>query len=211
MNAKENGSSFQEEALDSDLSLSKHFPFIDAGYSEEFIGAETKTQNRILEERKKQNEESDNAEQIRRDHPDLVKRAEALFKAEAFSFKRLKPIRMGDQAVTLPANTDANRWAAFDTLFGNGDNRPHLDTFSGRIVDHLGINIDDRYPIVDLLHALEAASLRDQSAEQVRKSLKEFALHKKWNGLIKGIQEKTPKWDGKERLETEIIERVVLH
>lgn len=102
--------------------------------------------------------------------------------------------------------TDTNRWEAFDVLFGDGDDRPHVDTFRGRLVDHRGEIIDERYPMIELVGALAAAGLKGQSADQTRKAFKEWALGVQSNDLIKRVDTTIPQWDGVPRMETALIE-----
>lgn len=180
-------------------------PWTDAGVSEEAQEAEKRTERAVLrlaEDRLS----ADEAIEAARGERDLVKRAKALVALEAISYPEKKAVRTGDMMVMQASNSDVNRWAAFDALFGDGDERPHLDTFSGRLVDHEGEVFDDRYPVVELVRALTVAGLSSQSAEVVRKSFKDWALQTQRNDLIDYIEKTMPQWDGTPRMDTRLIQ-----
>lgn len=180
-------------------------PWTDAGVSEEAQEAEQRTEKAVL--RLAENRLSaDEAIEAARGERDLVKRAKALVALEAISYPEKKPVRTGDMMVMQAISSDVNRWAAFDALFGDGEERPHLDTFSGRLVDHEGAIVDDRYPIVELVRALTSCGLSSQNADTVRKAYRDWGIQSQRNDLIRHVEAKIPQWDGKQRMDSKLID-----
>jgi len=184
--------------------LPEALPWEDAGMSDELNAAEMETHKATLKlaERAAQGELA--IQQIRLEK-DLVKRAKALAAIGAVEFPDEKQVRAGDLIVMQPQPTDDNRWAAFDALFGDVD-RPHINTFMGRLVDWRGQIVDDRYSMVELVRAVAAAGLRGQSADSIRRAFKEWAMTQQWNDLIRNFEQRVPEWDGKPRMRTKLIE-----
>lgn len=181
-------------------------PWTDAGVADETLRAEEKTKVAIV--RLAENAATGEEKVIQaRQEPDLVKRAKALAALQVVSFPDVKYVTSSEQKVLQAAPTDGNRWAAFDGLFGNErPGRPHLDTFRGRLVDHRNEIIDERYPVVTLVKALQALNLKGTSADACRSAFKEWALEARWNNLISSFEINLPQWDGVPRLETAIID-----
>lgn len=174
---------------------------VDGGVGEEMQAAEKESrvvQLRSVEAKAK----NDNyAEQVR-EEPDLILRARRLLQGNLITFQDTKKTTDGYIAL----NCDNNRVTAFEALFGSGKGRPHINTFSGRLVDWTGEIIDDQYSMVPMMKALHAMGLRQQSLESIRKSLRDWGLQVKTNDLIEKFNENLPEWDGKQRLETKLIE-----
>jgi Virulence-associated protein E len=135
---------------------------------------------------------------------DLVERGKKIASEEAVCYPNLKSTNQGMIVTALP--TDPNRWVAFDALFGNGEDRPHIDTFRGRLVDHRGEIIDDHYSMVDLTRALNVMGLKGHSAREVRNAFKEWALMIKQNDLVLRFEKVIPTWDGQPRMEMALID-----
>lgn len=137
-------------------------------------------------------------DQIRRDNPDIVKRAKELFTAGFFEFKDVKYGRMGEVQVKL---SDTNISCFLDVMFGDGDlPRPHFNEFVGRIVDHRGEIIDDHYPVLDWIEACRVAGLREMPLKKMRENLREWSLARRWNDLIERVEKMIPEWDGVTRM-----------
>jgi Virulence-associated protein E len=139
---------------------------------------------------------------IRDTEPDLIERGRQM--AGMVTFPNLKPIAGGIMTEAKP--TDPNRWAAFDALFGNGDGRPRIDTFSGRAVDHEGTLFDDHYSMVPLTRALNVMGLKGHSADQVKKAFLQWIRMEKYNSLIERLEKTVPVWDGVPRMEMSLID-----
>lgn len=140
-----------------------------------------------------------------RNEQDLIKKAKLIFKA-GIAYPNTKPVKSGEQFVIQALPTDLNRKTAFDALFGNGDDRPHIDDFKGRIVDHKGVVIDKRYPIVELTMALNEMNLKGHSFREVRYSFEQWCLMVISNDLIKRLEKVIPEWDGQPRMRRKLIE-----
>jgi Virulence-associated protein E len=186
-------------------------PASDAGFSEEATSAESEARQIKLRVVEKEVEGDATEQRIRDLETDLIKRAKALAGVSAFAFPDFKSVRSGDMFVQQPLPSDDNRWVAFEGLFGKHEvredlNRPHVDTFRGRLVDWKSRIVDDRWPVVELVRALAAAGLKGHSADQVRKAFKEWALLSQYNDLIKKFEKRVPEWDGVERMEMSLIE-----
>ena len=178
----------------------------DAGVGEELQTGKSETERTVLKIVENRAEDKDKAEQIRKIEPDIIKRAKALAGIGAIAFPDETVRHMGGAVFTKPDSTDENRWAVFDAIFGDGEERPHIDTFKGRFVDWQGRVVDDRYPIKPVVEACAAAGLKAQSAEQVRKAFKEWAMTTQVNDLIKRFNATIPEWDGVPRMEMSLIE-----
>ena len=141
-----------------------------------------------------------------RKEKDIVARARQLFASGAIQYADVKKIRQGDSFISQPLLTDANKWLVLDALFGKDDDKPHVNEFRGRLVDHDGRLIDDHYPVVQWVKAFAAAGLKGMTAFDTRRTLREWALEHRWNDLIDRIDKQMPEWDGKERMRTKLID-----
>lgn len=142
------------------------------------------------------------ADQVR-EEPDLTLRARRLLQGNLVTFPDTKRTQEG----VIALNCDNNRVTAFEALFGTeGEGRPHIDTFSGRLVDWKGDVIDDQYSMVPLMKALHSMGLRQQALESIRRSLRDWGLQVKTNDLITQFNASVPVWDGVPRLESKLIE-----
>lgn len=196
-----------DDDLDFDMTPDDNgdLPWTDAGQSEEMDEADKKTQSAILRLAADRKTGQEAIAQIRRE-PDLIKRAKALAAMGAVEFPDEKMVKSGDQFIMQPQSTDDNRWAVFEAIFGDGYDRPHINTFSGRLVDWRGETVDERYPMVELVRAMAAAGLKGQSALQARSAFKEWAAMARHNDLVISFEERLVKWDGVKRLEGSIID-----
>lgn len=142
---------------------------------------------------------------------DIVERAKFLKKHELVDFKDFKEGRINGTSYVQILNTDHNRMAALDALFGGGDvnevglGLPHLNTFQGRLVDWLGRLVDDRYPIRSVFEAMTVTGVKGMSTQQVRGTLKDWAMERQVNDLIVRMERMIPEWDGVERLDESLI------
>ncbi|USN16377.1 hypothetical protein PLUTO_00610 [Luteibacter phage vB_LflM-Pluto] len=142
---------------------------------------------------------------------DIVERAKFLKKHELVDFKDFKEGRINGTSYVQILNTDHNRMAALDALFGGGDvnevglGLPHLNTFQGRLVDWLGRLVDDRYPIRSVFEAMTVTGVKGMSTQQVRGTLKDWAMERQVNDLIVRMERMIPEWDGVERLDDSLI------
>jgi hypothetical protein len=134
---------------------------------------------------------------------DLVERGRQIAMEEAVCYPNVRNLQGG---MTEAKPTDPNRWVAFAALFGNGEDRPHVDTFRGRLVDHRGVIIDDHYSMVELTCALNAMGLKGHSASEVQKAFRQWALMVKNNDLISRFEKVIPVWDGVPRMEKSLID-----
>jgi predicted P-loop ATPase len=141
-----------------------------------------------------------------RAEPDIVKRARKLFMAGMIQFPDTKKVRSGDAFVVQPIMTDENKKTVLDALFENEEAIPRHDLFRGRVVDHLSELIDDHYSMMEWIKAFSAAGLKGTSADSLRKFLREWAFQHKHNDLIRRFEKALPEWDGKQRMETKLIE-----
>lgn len=175
---------------------------VDGGEGPETQQAEKEARVITLRNVENRSKLEDYAEEVRKE-PDLILRARRLLQGNLVTFPDTK--RTNDGVIAL--NCDKNRITAFEALFGSeGEGRPHINTFSGRLVDWNGDIIDDQYSMVPMLHALHAMGLRQQSLESIRKSLRDWGLQVKTNDLITKFNAKLPEWDNKPRLETKLID-----
>jgi hypothetical protein len=215
MSKKKTNGSLPPEDLDGDGGSHEHdtvaggdngMPsFIDAGVGDEMASAESDTKKAILHLADRRMKSDELGNEIRQNEPDLIKRARSLAGAGLISFPENKQVRMGDQFINQAVNTDTNRYAAFAAIFGDGEDRPHIDTFRGRLVDHRGVIVDDRYQMIDMIHALAAAGLKTQSTAEIRRAFKEWGLKVQSNDLIKRVEKIIPEWDGIPRAESKLI------
>ncbi|ABL96794.1 archaeo-eukaryotic primase superfamily helicase [Burkholderia phage BcepF1] len=170
------------------------------------VVADKEARANILSVVDRKNATANEAENIRQNEPNLIKRAKALAALQAINWDDVKWIKSGDEFVSQPVSCDMNRIAVFKALFGEGKQRPHFDEFVGRVVDHRGEIIDDHYPAVDLLQAVSAAGMKQQSAKVVRDTIREYALTLKRNDMVQSLVERIPEWDGVPRLDTLMID-----
>jgi Virulence-associated protein E/RepB DNA-primase from phage plasmid len=149
----------------------------------------------------------DAAETIRRGTPGLVERGAALARYVVWPHEKTVNLPDGG-SFKVPVHTVGNFYVAFDMLFGRGKDRPHFDTFKGRIVDHEKTIFDDHYPkTVELMNALDAIGLRAlKTAEPVKKAFAAWCMvDNKRNSLIERLETRIPKWDGVARIEMSLI------
>ena len=174
---------------------------VDAGEGEELQEAEKEA--KVIHLRNVDNlaKVEEYAEQVREEQ-DIVLRAKRLLQGNLVTFPDTK--KTADGYIAL--NCDSNRVAAFEVLFGSGEGRPHIDTFSGRLVDWKGDVIDDQYSMVPMLRALHSMGLRQQALESIRRSLRDWGLQVKTNDLITSFNRRLPEWDGKTRIEKKLID-----
>ena len=173
----------------------------DAGVDEELEAATAEAKVITLRKVENKSRLEDYAEEVRQE-PDIVERARKLLQGNLIAFPDTKQTAEGYVALSC----DKNRITAFNALFGTGRQRPHIDTFCGRLVDWRGDIVDDRYSMVELLNALHAMGLRQQSLESIRKSFRDWGLQVKTNDLILKFNEALPEWDGVPRLDTKLID-----
>lgn len=140
-----------------------------------------------------------------RQETDIVKRAGMLFRAQQITFKDVKKVRSGDAFITQPMQTDENKWAVLQALFDGEAKRPHNDEFRGRIVDHNGVVIDDRYPVVKWVEAFSAGGLKGIGAKSAREAIKEWAADTKRNDLIEYVKSRLPEFDGVPRVRRMLV------
>lgn len=195
---KDTGNTPENDASENDDDM----PFdpttaIDAGNGEDMQIAEEKTKAAVFHIAENKASKENHLNEVR-EIPNIVERAKKILYGHLIQFPDTKALQQG----VVVLNCDKNRFAAFDALFGNGDNRPHIDTFRGRFVDWNGIIVDDFYPVVELLDALHVMGLRQQSTDSIRKSFREWGLQVKTNDLIKRFDASVPEWDNESRLET---------
>ncbi|PLP98893.1 VapE domain-containing protein [Cupriavidus pauculus] len=141
--------------------------------------------------------------------PDLVKRAKALKRLGAFDFPEEKPVNNGGMVVMRASKTDLNFWAFYDAMFGTElPSRPHFDTFRGAPVDHTGNEFDARSPIMEMVKAVKAAEIHEVSAEDIRRTYREWMLNDRMNDLAHNFSARIPQWDGKSRLDTFLFQYI---
>lgn len=187
-----------------ELPENESLPWEDAGVSEEMEQAELDTHKATLKLAERMAQGDAAIAQVRQEK-NLVKRAKALAALGAVEFPDEKQVRSGDLIVMQAQPTDSNRWAAFEALFGDVD-RPHIDTFKGRLVDWRGVIVDDRYSMVELVNAVAAAGLKGQGADVIRRAFKEWAMMESKNDLIESFVERIPEWDGVPRMRNKLID-----
>lgn len=168
-------------------------------------GAEAKFKLAVVER------ESDADESIRiarATEPNLVKRARAIKALQGFQWPVTEQKTAGGMTLLKATSCDGNRVHALSVIFGEDteNGRPHIDTFRGRFVDHVGHLVDDRYSMVPLINAMNAAGLEAQPIIGVRNAFKEWAMQVKVNDLILQFEKRIPEWDGVERIETRLMD-----
>jgi hypothetical protein len=156
---------------------------------------------KIVEKREQEGELVDELRQ----EPDLVRRARSLVKNQMVDFPEIIWKKKGEEFISSPESTDRNRIYALDLLFGDIDERPHFDMFSGREVDHTGEKIDGFYNFVPWLEVYAAFGLRAQSVRAVREAIISYSYASKWNSLVKRMERKVPEWDGLPRIEGQFV------
>jgi len=176
----------------------------EAEVSEDMQAAQTLSVRAVSSLSVRRSADEELADEIRLE-PNLVKRAKALSNAMPFKWAEEKFIRVGDMTISQPVSCDSNRMAFFDMIFGDGEDRPHIDLFSGRMVDHNKVIIDDHYNMIEILTASGAAGLKSQSVRDLKASLREWSLGRKQNDLIISFERQLPEWDGKRRAQHKLI------
>lgn len=180
---------------------------LDADSMELAARADEESTFNVVSFNQRKNETESEAERIRDEIPDLIRRAKALSALPGgVTFKDIKWEGKGADAKAIALNTDMNRMAVFKFLFGKGPQRPHYDEFSGRVVDHRGHVIDDQYSILEVFEAVDAAGLKLQSADTVKKALTHYALAETRNDLIESFSPRIPEWDSVPRLDSLLID-----
>lgn len=173
---------------------------VDGGVAEETKSAEAETKVLVLRKVQNNAKLEDYADQVRLDQ-DIVSRGKKLLQGNLITFPDTKFV----SGAYVALNCDKNRIAAYEALFGKGQGRPHINTFSGRLTDWKGEIIDDHYSMVPMLDALHHMGLRLQALDSIRKSFRDWGMMVKTNDLILQFQESLPEWDGKARLEEKLI------
>lgn len=175
---------------------------VDAGVAEETKAAEEQTKVLVLRSVENNSRREDYANEVRQD-PDIASRGKKLLQGNLVTFPDTKFIAASGSYQAL--NCDKNRIAAYEALFGAGPDRPHINTFSGRLTDWKGEIVDDHYSMVPLLDALHNMGLRMQALDSIRKSFRDWGMMVKVNDLILAVQDRIPEWDGKSRMESKLI------
>lgn len=134
---------------------------------------------------------------------DIVKRAEAI--SEEIRYVDIRKVRMGDQYIALPKPSDTNKRIVLDYLFKDSEQRPHFDTFRGRLIGYDDIVMDDFYSGTALLNAYNAVGLRELKLNEVIEAARAYALDHRWNDLSRRVERMTPEWDGVQRMSTALI------
>lgn len=192
--------------IDADTVDFKPWEATDAGFGDEFKAAEGESRKATLRLADDAATGEVAVRQARQD-PDLVKRAKALHRLNAFGLPEEKPVNSGGMVVMQPLVSDLNFWAVYDALFGSElPSRPHFDTFSGTPKDHNGKTLDDRTPIMEMTKAVKAANLTGIRAADVRRTYRDWILDKRMNDLEHRFNTRIPDWDGEFRLETLLID-----
>lgn len=182
----------------------------DAGDSEEMQEAEKAAASaKINLDHRKQQAENNRAEVY--SEPDLAKRARKLATAQVIKFRYFKANK-DDFDIGLRPKPDAplNRYAVYDALFDYGSGLvpfPHFDVFKSRLVDQNGDVMTMRsVKVRELMEALDQAGMENQKEREVAESIRHWAMDHERNSLVEFIQEQTPAWDGKSRLESLLID-----
>jgi hypothetical protein len=135
----------------------------------------------------------------------IVERGRRL--TDEITFNDVKRVRMGDMFIAVPEPTDRNKLTVIEALFaGQEENRPHWDQWSGRIVDHRGEVLDDKYNGVPFLHAFDAIGLRKLKVKEIIDVVRTYALQHKQNDLQIRINKMIPAWDGVERIALSLVD-----
>jgi hypothetical protein len=131
---------------------------------------------------------------------DIVKRARELAKAGEPRFKEGKVNSNGD---FKPSLTAINQFKVFSALFEDEPQRkPHVDTWTGTVVDHNGATVDPRYPMKSWMRVMSIVGLEGSSPDPLRGLLKNWAFEYEWNNLSVQLGRRIPVWDGKPRMKT---------
>lgn len=183
-------------------------PARDAGVDPEAQATKADRKKFKLQEVKKIEDKEAAIHGIRASETDIVKRAKAMKSLLAFEWPVVETKTVAQMQVIKAVSCDQNRMYALDVIYGPKDypGRPHIDTFRGRFIDHLGNLVDDRYSMAPIIEAMRAAGLEAQPIDGVRKAFKEWAMQVQTNDLIMSFEGRVPEWDGVTRLETRIIE-----
>ncbi len=174
--------------------------FKDAGISDEAEKAGQQAKERIQSVEEQKSAIEIELDEYRRDNPCPKKWAKQALRCGIVDWPEVKTNRAGDGFITVPDNCDRNRSAAFDAIFGTGDFRPYFDLFRGRTIDHTGRVIDENYPFLQVVELLAIVGLKGQSIRSVAETFRHWAREKTHNSLISRMESATPKWDGKERI-----------
>lgn len=172
----------------------------DAGEAEESIQATEESRKVGLRAVENKANRENYAEDVRQE-PDIILRGRKLMQGNLVSFPDIK--KTADGYIAL--SSDSNRYAAFEALFGEGEGRPHINTFSGRLVDWKGMVIDDMYSMAPLVKACHHMGLRQQSFKVIRDSLRDWGMQVKQNDMIVQFKRLLPEWDGVPRMEMKVI------
>ncbi|MFX1674403.1 VapE family protein [Paraburkholderia sp. A2WS-5] len=107
------------------------------------------------------------------------------------------------------AGVQANHFRMFDALYVGGRlDEVHYDTARRMLVDESGKLINDEWAPRELVDASFKLQMSGLSAEQLIKSLKNWALDHKFNDISERVRNKlgTLEWDGKPRLSSFLID-----
>ncbi|WLW40913.1 hypothetical protein GNAINCEL_00131 [Serratia phage KKP 3709] len=184
------------EPIDGDAENQMPFNFdeglqnVEVQDAEESVEAEQEVEQAIINvahRRKKSDELIDECY----NESDLVERAKKIALLEGFNFPHIKPgnpkdpTDIGGKAI---ASSDVNRLHAFDILFAQGSGRvpyPHIDEFSGRMVDHHGRPFGKSdLRVREIIEALDAAGLTNPTAKAVTDSYRDWAREHSGNSLL---------------------------
>ncbi|QBQ72408.1 primase superfamily helicase [Serratia phage MTx] len=200
------------EPIDGDAENQMPFNFdelqnVEVQDAEESVEAEQEVEQAIINvahRRKKSDELIDECY----NESDLVERAKKIALLEGFNFPHIKPgnpkdpTDIGGKAI---ASSDVNRLHAFDILFAQGSGRvpyPHIDEFSGRMVDHHGRPFGKSdLRVREIIEALDAAGLTNPTAKAVTDSYRDWAREHSGNSLLDYFERSIKEWDGESRLE----------
>lgn len=173
---------------------------VDAGFGADLTRGINEAKNVMLVSAKKKLAAEEYLDEIR-EESDIALRAERIMRANLARFPDVQ--HRGEKTFAL--STDVNRYLMFDLLFTEGE-RPHVDTFRGRVVDWRGVIIDDFYGGLDILKAAQAMGLRLQAASTLVASLRRFGMEKRQNDMTIKFEARLPAWDGIERMESRLIQ-----
>ena len=173
---------------------------VDGGDGAELVAADAEAKGVTLKKAEYKANIENYLEDVRKE-ADIIERGRKLMQGNLVSFPDTK--KTADGYVAL--SSDTNRISAFEALFGDGDGRPHIDTFCGRLVDWKGEVVDDQYSMVPLLKSMHQMGLRLQALDSIRKSFRDWGLQVKTNDLVRKFSDSVPVWDGVTRLDGKLI------
>ena len=179
----------------------------DAGQGEESRIADDVVARNIISINKSVVERATALEELRREMPDLEKRAKAIRKQKLDEFPETFTKTINGMLTVVVVSSDLNRWTAFEMLLGGKDSeeRPFLNEFTGMRTDRDGAVIDGRYSVSELIKALSVLGLSGQSARTIREAFAEWALTHRRNPLTERMESMLQPWDGVERLNNSLI------